>query len=82
MRQVSSARKSKRGRSTVVRIRGKSMKLVYPRGWLSLVSKLQSLLRDSTLAGKGREWVAEERSGWPGKSTVASAADSSGRESG
>ena len=46
------------------------------------VSKLQSLLRDSALAGKVREWVAEERSGWPGKSNVASAADSSGRESG
>ena len=46
------------------------------------VSKLQSLLTDRALAGKVREWVAEERSGWPGKSNVASAADSSGRESG
>ena len=46
------------------------------------VSKLQSSLRDSTLAGKVRELVTEERSGWPGKSNVASAAHSSGRESG
>ena len=46
------------------------------------VSKLQSLVTDRDLGGKVREWVAEERSGWPGKRTVASAADSSGRESG
>ena len=46
------------------------------------VSKLQSLIRDRALGGKVREWVAEERSGWTGKGTVVSAADSSGRESG
>ena len=45
------------------------------------VSKLQSLLRDSALAAKVRELVNEERSGWPGKSNVASAIHTSGRES-
>ena len=34
------------------------------------------------MAGKVRELVTEERSGWPGKSNVASDAHSSGRESG
>ena len=47
---------------------------------LILVSKLQSLLRDSALAAKVREVVNDERSGWSGKSNVGSDVDISSRE--